>query len=349
MLSFWIFLSSGLFLGWSLGANDASNIFGTAVGTKMVKFRTAAIISSLFVILGAVEGGDGAAQTLNKLGSVNAAAGAFMVGLSAALSIYWMTKAKIPVSTSQAIVGAIIGWNLYSGKPTDLSIFSTIVGTWIFCPVLAGIFAVIIYHLCRFIILKSKISLLRQDFYTRIGLILAGAFGAYALGANNIANVMGVFVLSNPLHEITLFNTIELNAEQVLFLLGGIAISVGIITYSKRIMMTVGSNICVISPFAAWVAVVAQSLVLFIFASPNLHLFLEKHGLPPIPLVPVSSSQAVIGAVIGIGLLKGGQNINWSLIRHIFTGWIATPIIAAGLCYISLFFLQNVFNLTVYY
>ena len=39
-ISFWFYLSSGLFLGWSLGASDAANIFGTAVGTKMVKFRT---------------------------------------------------------------------------------------------------------------------------------------------------------------------------------------------------------------------------------------------------------------------------------------------------------------------
>ena len=48
------FLTSGLFLGWSLGANDAANVFGTAVGTQMVRFTTAAIICSLFVILGAV-------------------------------------------------------------------------------------------------------------------------------------------------------------------------------------------------------------------------------------------------------------------------------------------------------
>jgi len=46
-----LFLSSGLFLGWSLGASDASNIFGTAVATKMVRFKTAAIISSVFIIL----------------------------------------------------------------------------------------------------------------------------------------------------------------------------------------------------------------------------------------------------------------------------------------------------------
>ena len=72
MPEFWIFLSSGLFLGWSLGANDGSNVFGTAVGTRMVKFRTAAVISSVFVIIGAVFAGGGAAETLNELGSVNA-------------------------------------------------------------------------------------------------------------------------------------------------------------------------------------------------------------------------------------------------------------------------------------
>ena len=64
-----LFLSSGLFLGWSLGANDAANVFGTAVGTRMVRFGTAAAICSVFVILGAVLGGSGAAHTLGKLGA----------------------------------------------------------------------------------------------------------------------------------------------------------------------------------------------------------------------------------------------------------------------------------------
>ena len=66
------FLSSGLFLGWSLGANDAANVFGTAVGTRMVRFATAAAICSVFVILGAVFSGSGAANTLGKLGAINA-------------------------------------------------------------------------------------------------------------------------------------------------------------------------------------------------------------------------------------------------------------------------------------
>lgn len=48
MFEYLFFLSSGLFLGWSLGANDASNIFGTAVGTKMLRFTTAAVIACIF-------------------------------------------------------------------------------------------------------------------------------------------------------------------------------------------------------------------------------------------------------------------------------------------------------------
>ena len=57
-----IFLSSGLFLGWALGSNDAANVFGTAVGTRMVRWSTAAIICSIFVVLGAVISGAGSCR-----------------------------------------------------------------------------------------------------------------------------------------------------------------------------------------------------------------------------------------------------------------------------------------------
>ena len=271
-----------------------------------------------------------------------------MVGLAAALSVYWMNKSRISVSTSQAIVGAIVGWNVYSGKPTDISLFSAIAGTWVLCPVLSGLLAVAVYQLARSIIVRAKVSLLRQDLYTRAGLVLAGAFGAYALGSNNIGNVMGVFIPSNRLQPLTFPGGYTLSSEQVLFLLGAVAIAVGIATYSGRIMQTVGRNICMMSPLAAWVVVVAQSLVLFLFASDGLHDWLEQNSIPALPLVPVSSSQAVIGAVIGIGLFKGGHGINWNLIGRIFIGWIATPVMAALICFVSLFFLENVFNLAVY-
>ena len=82
-----IFLASGLFLGWSLGANDAANVFGTAVGTRMVRFSTAALVCSVFVILGAVISGGGTTETLGKLGAISSLAGAFMAALSAAETV----------------------------------------------------------------------------------------------------------------------------------------------------------------------------------------------------------------------------------------------------------------------
>ena len=342
-----IFLSSGLFLGWSLGANDAANVFGTAVGSRMIRFTTAAIICGIFVILGAYVSGTGAAQTLGKLGAVNAIGGSFMAALAAGLTVYWMTKLGLPVSTSQAIIGSIIGWNLFSDSYTDISSLLKILSTWIICPLLSAVIAAFLFSVAKVFVRKMGIGLIRFDGYTRLALILAGAFGAYSLGANNIANVMGVFVPVAPFPDMLFGQGFSISSAQQLFLVGGLAIAVGVFTYSKRVMMTVGSELMRLTPLAAWVAVMSHSIVLFLFASERLEQLLAKMSLPTIPLVPVSSSQAVVGAVIGIGMLQGGREIQWPRVYSIVKGWVITPLISCLLCFVGLYFLQNVFQQTV--
>lgn len=341
-----LFLTSGLFLGWSLGANDAANIFGSAVGSKMLSFRKAAIIASIFVILGAVIQGAGASDTLGKLGAVNAIGGSFTVALSAAITVYIMTKLGLPVSTTQAIVGAIIGWNLFTGNHTDSRTLTQIVSTWISGPVLGAFFAVLLYIILKTIKKNSSIHLIRFESYIRTGLLFVGAFGAYSLGANNIANVMGVFVPAFNLEDLNL-GLFTLSSAQQLFLLGGLAIAAGILTYSKKVMETIGNNIVELSSEAALVTVLAQALVLFIFSSSWLSSVFVKIGLPPIPMVPVSSSQVIIGCVIGIGLYKGVRNINFRILGEISAGWVATPIFSGLLAFVSLFFIRNIFGIEV--
>ena len=342
-----VFLLGGLFLGWSLGANDAANVFGTAVGTRMVSFKTAAIVCSLFVVLGAVISGAGTTETLGKLGSINALPGAFAACVAAGISVYLMTKVGLPVSTTQAIVGAIIGWNIYTGSSTNLQVLFIIVATWIICPVIAGIIAMGLFTLTKNFILKRKLHILRLDAYTRTALILAGAFGAYSLGANNIANVMGVFVPISPFTDINILNIFNFSSKEQLFLLGCIAFAIGVFTYSKKVMYTVGNDLLKMSPVAAFIVVLAHSIVLFLFASQGISNFLQSINLPAIPLVPVSSSQAVVGGVIGIGLLKGGKEVQWSIARKISIGWITLPVVASLISIIILFILQNIFNLAV--
>lgn len=346
-LTIFLYLSSGLFLGWSLGANDAANVFGTAVASRMIKFRTAAIILTLGVIIGAVISGAGAAHTLSKLGSINALGGAFMAAFAAAAVVAWLTVLGLPVSTTQAIVGAIIGWNFFTDSVTDYSVFKTIFATWFLSPVLTAIFSYLIYLGVMRVLRRSKVHLIRQDALTRMALLVAGILGSYSLGANNIANVMGVFIGANPFKDLNL-GLVDFTGLQQLFLLGGVAISVGIFTYAKKVMLTVGSDIAPLTPVGAFIVVIATALVLFLFASEDLEYALASMGLPTIPLVPVSSSQAVVGGVIGIGLIRNARNIQWGVVGRISWAWVQTPIVSAVVCYVFLFVLQNVFGQTVY-
>ncbi len=340
----WFYLLSGLFLGWSLGANDAANIFGTAVATRMVKFRSAALIAAVFVILGAVISGAGTTETLGELGAVNALAGSFTVALAAALAVTWMTRLRLPVSTTQAIVGAIIGWNIFSGTPTDFQSLTKIVVSWIISPVLAGLLAALFYTLARFTVLQWRVHLLHRDAYNRLALIVIGAFGAYSLGANNIANVVGVFVPAVPFQNIHLGAVLTITGTQQLFFLGALAIGIGIYTYSYRVMQTVGDDLLKLTPITAFIVVFAQSLVLFLFASKGLQQWLLLHGLPALPLVPLSSSQAVVGAILGLAIARGARGIRFRVLGRIASGWVTAPLIAGFISLLSLFFAQNLFE-----
>lgn len=343
MITSLVFLSSGIFLGWSLGANHAGIFWGTAVGTKMVRFKTAAILCSIFVVLGAVIGGSGASATLNKLGTIEHIAAAFTVAFAAALTTYYMSRAGLPISTSQAIIGAIIGWNIYSDKLTDYIVLVKIASTWVISPILTGFTTYVLFKIVQYFFNRTKLHMVQIDNLTRIGLILVGIFGSYALGANNIGNVMGVFVNSNPFKSITIFKFISLDPSKILFFVGGIAIAIGVSTYSKKVMSTIGNNLYRFSPITALIVVLSVALTMFLYASSIIHNFLISNGLPAFPLVPISASQAIVGSVIGLGLARKNVDVNFNQLGKIIVGWVVTPIFAFLISYISLYFIENVF------
>jgi phosphate/sulfate permease len=213
-------------------------------------------------------------------------------------------------------------------------------------PLLGMGFSAGLFVLTRLFLRKSKIHVIKLDYLIRVGLIVAGAFGAYSLGANNIANVMGVFVSAAPEIELN-FGLFTLDGVQLLFLLGGVAIAVGIFTYSERVMNTVGNGLLSLSPEAAIVVVLSHGLVLFVFSSVAFSHLLTSIGLPSLPLVPVSSTQVIIGSVLGIGIVKGAREIQIKTLVGIGLGWIATPIISGVVTFFMLFFVKNVFDLKV--
>lgn len=315
----WIQYVGGAFLGWSLGANDSANVFGTAVSSKMVRYRTAVILTALFVIIGAVCQGRAGIETYSKKLTVQNAAAtaqitpesskkvkgalvqkAALISFAAAITVTLMTILKIPVSTSQAAVGAIVGIGLMRGD-ANFSQLGKVVACWVGTPIGGALFTLIFYAVFSWIIRKWKPSVFVYDPMMSLLLILAGCYGAYALGANNVANVSGVFVGKGMLTV----------GEAALY--GSIAIAIGALTYSRPVMSTVGKGIVKLDSFTAFVCVLSHAVTVHIFA---------------IVGVPVSTSQAIVGAILGISLIKGAHTVNYRMLAKVSAGWISTPFIA---------------------
>jgi PiT family inorganic phosphate transporter len=109
-------------------------------------------------------------------------------------------------------------------------------------------------------------------------------------------------------------------------------------------MVTVGSDLYRITPLSGLVVVLAESIVLFAFSSESLEALLRTLHLPTFPLVPLSSTQAVIGAVVGVGLAKHGRGINVRVLGKIAVGWVIAPIASFVMTFGLLYFVQNVFE-----
>ena len=292
-------LLGGVFLGWSLGANNASNVFGSAVASRMIKFWTAAVLASVFVLLGALLQGQAGIETLKGLTQFTLEQ-AVVSSVAAATTVTIMTILGLPVSTSQAVVGAILGIGILN-QQLNLEGLGKVVACWFGTPVGAVVIAVILYKVLAAFYNNLKINLFQSDRLIRLSMIAAGSYGAYALGANNVANVTAVFVGAGHLSTFSAA------------LIGGLSIGLGILTLSKRVMETVGKKLVRLDPFSALIVLLAQSITVHIYT------FIG---------VPVSTSQAVIGAVLGVGIVKGISTVSGRTLVNILIAWLLTPAIA---------------------
>ena len=174
-------LLGGVFLGWSLGANDAANVFGTAVSSRMIKFWTAAFLASVFVVTGAVVSGRAGIETLKGLTFLTIEQ-AVISSVAAAVTVSIMTVLKLPVSTSQSIVGAIIGIGILNNQ-LNMGGLGKVVACWVGTPVGTAIIAIFLYKALAMLYNGLKLNLLLSDILIRLCMVAAGSYGAYALGA----------------------------------------------------------------------------------------------------------------------------------------------------------------------
>ena len=331
-----VLILAGFYVGWNIGANDAANCIGTTVGARIVSYRQAVGIMAIFVILGGVLQGHHVMKTVGK-GIVISEASSYesyndkeagaefkaffpdnrlpdkailIALLSAGFFVTLATFSSIPVSTSQAIVGGVAGVGIgivgLNASYFKLGVLLKIFSAWVISPVLTMMLAFGFYLLLTRVL--RKVTSLMWSRALGISVVISAAYVSYSLGANDVGNAIGPLLSKYP------------DKGLWLALLGGIAMAVGAITFGARVTDTVGKSI---TPLDYSGALAAQLSAAF-----GVHVF-SMMG------IPVSTSQAVVGGVVGVGLTKGMRAVSVGKISTIFLGWVITPVCAAAFAAIA--------------
>ena len=381
----------GFYMAWNIGANDVANSMAPAVGAKAITIRQAVFIAGILNIVGATFIGSHVTNTIRK-GIVStdvmsdphvALAGALAAMLAAALWVSFATWRSLPVSTTHAIVGAMIGFGIMAGgfSVINWGNLGAVVLSWVISPVLSLVIGFVMFKIIvkailsreavfersiqaspYFIGIAMLVVALSFVFKTPLGkkfsismpmalitaFVLAAITGyigkvvlrrllkgkdksngaeevfrriqigtacyvALAQGANDVANAIGPLAV---VYFIVKTGSIGGTVPVPIFLLlfGGVGIACGISMAGKRVMTTMGTKITSLTNSRGF----AVS-----FSAATTVLLASKLGLP------VSTTHAAVGGVMGVGLARGLEAVNFGVIFQIMIYWVLTVPAAA--------------------
>ncbi len=166
----------------------------------------------------------------------------------------------------------------------------------------------------------------RQHFYTvervfAILMVVTACSMAFAHGSNDVANAIG------PLAAvISVAKNGIVGAQAALpiwvLLIGGIGIVVGLATFGKHVIATVGKKITQLTPSRGFAAELAAASTIVIASGTGM---------------PISTTHTLVGAVLGVGLARGIDAIDLRVVGRVFVSWVVT--IPAGAFLSIMFFL----------
>ena len=309
--------SSGLYVGGNIGANDAANCIGASVGAGLMRYRTAIILVAVCVAAGALLQGSAVAKTVGK-GIVTdpiSALGVLSALLCGGLFVTLATFFKVPVSTSQSVVGAVAGVGIAADLTVKYSKIITIAECWVACPVLTMVLTYIIYKLIG-VVMRRFDSRRSVERILTVTVTLSAGYAAYSLGANNLGNAIGpILALGTRAFGTEIPGPVIWQSGSDVYVIplsamGALSIALGALLFGRGVAETVGKNIITLDLPSASAVQVSMAF--------GLHLF-SMFG------IPVSTSQAIVGALLGIGLAHGIKTVSRGKILQVVAGWILAP------------------------
>jgi sodium-dependent phosphate transporter len=150
---------------------------------------------------------------------------------------------------------------------------------------------------------------------------------SFAHGANDVSNAVGPLAAIWHIYQTGSVSS-KIDVPPWILAIGGAGIVFGLATYGVKIMEVIGKKITYISPSRGFAAELATALVVS---------FASKYGFP------ISSTQCITGAVVGISLCdKKLKDLNWKIMAKIFVSWIFTILVTGGIS--SAIFAQGVYS-----
>ena len=304
----------------------AAAIWVTLSTWKSMPISTTHSIIGALMGFGLIAGGISAVMW-NKIGAVVASwvlspiAGCILAFIIFKILVKTIFAKDEPVKSAKIVGPIIIGLtaflivsSLFLKTPLSKNYdISTAEGLQI-ATVIAVIVGIIGIFLLRKIQAKKK-----DDYHTVEGIfrklqIVTSCYVAFAHGANDVANAIGPVAAIIPLAQGYGISS-KVDVPYILLLIGGVGIAIGCWTWGRKVMQTVGSRITSLTNTRGFSVD---------FGAATTVIIASKLGMP------ISTSHTVVGAVIGVGLARGLEAVDLSVIKKIIVSWIITLPVAAG-------------------
>ncbi|MCW8398756.1 inorganic phosphate transporter [Legionella sp. PATHC038] len=157
--------------------------------------------------------------------------------------------------------------------------------------------------------IRRRERFIQVEKYFAVLMAMTACAMAFAHGSNDVALAVGPLSI---IHSLVMDSHQTFNANNYpawIILLGVVGVVTGLLMYGRKVIETVGSAITALTPSRAFAATLSAATTVVVATSTG---------------IPVSATQTLVGAVLGVGLARGIGALNLIVIRNIFMSWVLT-------------------------
>ncbi|MDD2878775.1 MAG: inorganic phosphate transporter [Acidiphilium sp.] len=297
MIAIVVLILTALAFAWSMGAHYTGACMGMPYATKSIGLRPALGMMAVMTLIGAAFLSHRVLTHIGHgiiVGQLAIIPAIIVIGVAFLLTAVF-TQLRIPTSTIQILVFALLGSAGPLGLGIEWNAILQLAVLWVLAPVIACGLG---FLFTRFLDRLPWINASGSPRMIGQTLVIGGAVASLAMGANDVSNATAVFL------------SVHFCGPLLAGLIGGAGLAVGILTWGRPLLERVAFDVVKMDMKMATAAQLVQALV--VLTAVLFGYF-------------TSMNQALIGAMAGAGLARDRQTIDTRVIIGIVCGWLVGP------------------------